>query len=115
MKIIEDLKQIILKAVKDSGFKVDEEKIKLEHPSDVNFGDYSTNIAMVLAKEENKNPRELANLVCQSISLSDSQLIKKIEVAGAGFINFYFNFLMYESRTIQPPEHWITPNGWNCL
>jgi len=29
MKIVEDLKQIILKAVKDNGFKVDEEKIKL--------------------------------------------------------------------------------------
>jgi arginyl-tRNA synthetase len=102
MKIIEDLKQVILEAVKSNGFKVDKEKIKLEHPSDVNFGDYSTNVAMVLAKEENKNPRELANLVCQSISLSDSQIIKKIEVAGAGFINFYLKpeVMIEEAETI---------------
>lgn len=102
MKIIEDLKQIILKAVENSGFKVDKEKIKLEHPSDINFGDYSTNIAMVLANQDGKNPRELANLVCQSITLSDSQLIKKIEVAGAGFINFYLKpeVMIEEAETI---------------
>ncbi len=102
MKIIKDLKQIILKAVENSGFKVDKEKIKLEHPSDINFGDYSTNIAMVLANQDGKNPRELANLVCQSITLSDSQLIKKIEVAGAGFINFYLKpeVMIEEAETI---------------
>ncbi len=102
MKIVEDLKQIILKSIKDSGFEVGEEKIKLEHPSDVKFGDYSTNIAMVLAKLDGKNPRELANLVCQSISLSDSQIIKKVEVAGAGFINFYLKpeVMIEEAETI---------------
>ncbi len=89
MKIIDDLKHVIFESVKQLGVNINKEEIKIEHPSDINFGDYSTNIAMVLAKQEGKNPRELANLVSQSISLSDSQLIKKIEVAGAGFINFY--------------------------
>ena len=102
MKIRENLKQIILKAVKDKGFELSEEKIKLEHPAEMNFGDYSTNIAMLLAKEEGKNPIELANLVCQSISFSDSQIIKKIEVAGAGFINFYLKpeVMIEEAETI---------------
>jgi len=100
MKIIEDLKQIILKAVKDNGFKVDEEKIKLEHPSGVNFGDYSTNIAMVLAKEEGKNPKELANEIIKNIG--NSELINKVEVAGAGFINFYLKpeVMIEEAETI---------------
>ncbi|MCW1949641.1 MAG: arginine--tRNA ligase [Candidatus Shapirobacteria bacterium] len=100
MKIAEDLKQIILKAVETSGFKVDKEKIKLEHPSDINFGDYSTNIAMVLAKEDGKNPRELANEIIKNIG--NSELIDKVEVAGTGFINFYLKpeVMIEEAETI---------------
>ncbi|MDD4106662.1 MAG: arginine--tRNA ligase, partial [Candidatus Shapirobacteria bacterium] len=89
MKIVEDLKQIIFESIKKIDLSIKKEKIKIEHPSEVNFGDYSTNIAMVLANLNKKNPREIANLVCQSINLSENQLIKNIEVAGAGFINFY--------------------------
>ena len=78
--------------------------VKLEHPADVTFGDYSTNIALQLfgtLKTEQKtqlqvdNPRELAQYLCASLQdnlekFEDlSQWIDKIEVAGAGFINFY--------------------------
>ena len=100
MKIVEDLKQVILKAVKNSGFELSEGKIKLEHPSDVSFGDYSTNIAMLLAKEEGKNPKELANEIIKNIEKSG--LIEKIEVAGAGFINFYLKpeIMIEEAETI---------------
>ncbi len=89
MKIVEELKKLVFDSVKKAGFKTSLEEIKLEHPSDANFGDYSTNTAMVLAKEEKKNPRDLAALVCQTINLSDNQLVEKVAVAGAGFINFY--------------------------
>lgn len=58
----------------------------VEFTSDDNFGDYTTNIAMVLAKEQKKNPRELANEISSKI---DSNLFDKIEVAGPGFINFW--------------------------
>ena len=51
MQITKDLKQIILEAVKKSGFEIGLDEIKLEHPNEVIFGDYSTNIAMVLAKK----------------------------------------------------------------
>jgi len=112
MKITEDLKQIILKAVESSGFKVDEEKIKLEHPSDVNFGDYSTNIAMSLArlrqgydgqaKSEKKNPRELAEKILRQAQDINCDFIEKIEIAGAGFINFYLKpeYLIKEAESI---------------
>ena len=104
MKIVEDLKQIILKAVKDSGFGLSEEKIKLEHPSDINFGDYSTNIAMVLAKQEGKNPRDLAEKIRSQILdiRYQKNMIEKVEVAGAGFINFYLKpeYLIKEAESI---------------
>lgn len=102
MKITEELKNIILEAGQKLKLPINKEEIKIEHPADVNFGDYSTNIAMALAKEEKKNPKELATLVCQSIGLLDSRFIEKVEVAGAGFINFYLKpeYLIKEAEII---------------
>ena len=49
-------------------------------------GDYSTNIAMQLAGNLKKNPRDLAENIKNNIDMTN---IKKIEIAGPGFINFY--------------------------
>jgi arginyl-tRNA synthetase len=104
MKITEDLKQIILKAVESSGFKVDQEKIKLEHPSDINFGDYSTNIAMILAKQEKVNPKEVAEKILLQIQNDTTyvELIEMVNIAGVGFINFYLDpkYLIEEAEII---------------
>lgn len=89
MKIVKDLKKIIVEAGQKLDLAIIEEEIKLEHPANINFGDYSTNIALVLSRDIKKNPIDLANLVCQTINSSDCQFIEKVEVAGAGFINFY--------------------------
>lgn len=104
MKIVEDLKQIIFESIKKIDLSIKKEEIKIEHPADINFGDYSTNIAMVLAKEEGKNPRELAEtLRSQVLDLgSQENMIEKVEVAGAGFINFYLKpeYLIKEAESI---------------
>ncbi|MEI6690323.1 MAG: arginine--tRNA ligase [bacterium] len=63
----------------------------VEHPKDEIHGDYSSNIAMAIAKKMSKNPREIAETIatqCQSEPRL-MEVIAKIEVAGAGFINFY--------------------------
>jgi arginyl-tRNA synthetase len=65
-----------------------ENPIRIEQPADKKFGDFSTNIAFLVAKESRKNPRELAqNIISHMVFPPDT--IAKIEVAGAGFINFY--------------------------
>ncbi|CAM4462511.1 MAG: Arginine--tRNA ligase [Legionellaceae bacterium] len=61
--------------------------IQIERTRDKQFGDFSCNIAMVLAKTTHKNPRELAELMLAHIPASD--LIEKTLVAGPGFINFF--------------------------
>ncbi len=69
--------------------------ILLEHPTEINHGDYSTNIALLYAKSFGKPPREIAEKIREEISdLVEKDGIKeieKIEVAGAGFINFYLS------------------------
>ena len=63
--------------------------IQLDRPKSIEHGDFSTNLAMMLAKTLKKNPRELAALIIEK--LPSSPFIEKVEIAGAGFINFYFN------------------------
>jgi len=63
--------------------------IQLDRPKSIEHGDFSSNLAMVLAKPLKKNPRELASLIIEK--LPHSPFIEKIEIAGAGFINFYLS------------------------
>ncbi|MBI5453764.1 MAG: arginine--tRNA ligase [Deltaproteobacteria bacterium] len=61
--------------------------IIIEKPKKEEFGDFSTNIAMLLAPVEKKAPREIASLIAERIkSLPE---VEKCEVAGPGFINIF--------------------------
>jgi arginyl-tRNA synthetase len=59
--------------------------ILLERPKQAGHGDFSSNVALQLAKSLKKNPREFANALISRISLD---IVEKPEVAGPGFINF---------------------------
>lgn len=58
---------------------------KLEVPKNRDFGDFSTNAAMVGAKQLGKNPRELANDFMPK--LQELDFIENVSIAGPGFIN----------------------------
>lgn len=89
-KIEDDLK----KAIKDLGFTSTD--IILSIPKNSAFGDYSTNLALQLAKLNSssgkQSPTEIANKIIQRVKESDEskdKYLEKIEVAGGGFINFF--------------------------
>ena len=89
-KIENSLIEIIKKALKDTyDLDVDESMVMVEIPKDKSNGDYSTNIAMRLAKNLKKAPVVIANELKDS--LSNNELIESVEVAGPGFINFIVN------------------------
>lgn len=52
-------------------------------------GDLSCNAAMILSKKLKRNPREIASELISNLNI-DETIISKIEIAGPGFINFYF-------------------------
>jgi len=64
-----------------------ESPIAFERPKHASHGDFSCNLAMQLARLQQRNPREIAQLLIAALPLSP--FVEKIEVAGAGFINFY--------------------------
>ncbi len=63
--------------------------VVLERPKSVSHGDYACNVAMQLAKPLRRNPREIAQSIVSA--LPDSPLVRKAEVAGAGFINLFLD------------------------
>jgi len=77
----DEIKKIIEKATKE--FKVSEVLIERSK-----HADYSTNVAMIIAKQSKKNPKEVAELLIKKI---DNKIFKKIEIAGPGFINFFLS------------------------
>ncbi len=64
-------------------------QIRIDRTRDKKHGDYASNIVLTLAKQAKKNPRELAKELIDH--LPKSEQIKKVEVAGPGFINFFVN------------------------
>ncbi|MEX0690298.1 MAG: arginine--tRNA ligase [Gemmatimonadales bacterium] len=59
----------------------------VERPREESHGDFSTNLAMQLARALKQKPRDLANAIIAKLDLPD--LIAKTEIAGPGFINFF--------------------------
>ncbi len=64
--------------------------------TDARFGDYQTNIAMMLAKQQRANPRQLAQQIIDKLDVAE--LCEPPEIAGAGFINFRLRPAWIEQR-----------------
>lgn len=64
-----------------------EDRIKIDYPAQAEHGDYASNIALAISKDLGKNPREVAEAVSEKIVVGE--MIKKVEVAGPGFINIF--------------------------
>ena len=65
----------------------------IERTRDTQHGDFATNVALRLAKQARKNPRELAAAIVAA--LPANPLVARSEVAGAGFINFHLTPAAY--------------------
>lgn len=88
----EKLKQEIIAAVVKANLASEEQipAVILETPKEKSHGDYSTNMAMQLARVAKKAPRAIAEEIIANFDQSKAS-IEKIEIAGPGFINFYMN------------------------
>lgn len=71
-------------------------RITIDRTKDKSHGDFANNLALILAKPANQNPRALAELIVANIPQSD--LITKMEIAGPGFINFFINIKHLEKQ-----------------
>lgn len=100
---MENPREKIIKALQ---LATEYEDIMLEFPEDLQFGDFTTNVALILSKERKTNPRGLAESIVKSLKddKSLSSLIEKIDVAGPGFINFWLKTDVLISNLTQIEE-----------
>ncbi|EGC03729.1 arginine--tRNA ligase [Ruminococcus albus] len=68
----------------------------IEIPADSKNGDVSTNAAMVCAKPFRNAPRKIAEAIVGKI-VTEGSCFEKVEIAGPGFINFFYNKGWYAS------------------
>ena len=87
------LENIINKALTDLSYQVKD--FHFDKPKEEKFGDLSTNIAMLLAKDLKLPPRKIAEDIISKLEY-DKSLISKVDIAGAGFINFFISDDFYK-------------------
>ena len=61
--------------------------IMVERTRDRAHGDFASNLALLLAKPARRKPRDIAELIAAKLAADDA--VKKVEIAGPGFINFF--------------------------
>lgn len=105
--IINSLEQSVRQVFTALGAAVTElPSVVLEQPANPDFGDYSSNIAMQLAKVLRKAPMAIAELITTEISQSGdlNGLFYKIDIAAPGFINLYIDWQEWAGRSFELPE-----------
>ena len=65
-------------------------EIEVEIPKITSHGDFSTNMAMIMASSQKMPPRKIAEAVTKNI-IDREKILEKTEIAGPGFINFFIN------------------------
>ena len=83
-KLVSITKEVLVKLY---GYKDENNLVIFEVPKDLCHGDYSTNIAMRLAKVLHKSPLVIADEIKKELSSND--IILSCEIAGPGFINLF--------------------------
>lgn len=102
-KAREDVAELIEESCKKLKLQVSREEIdaSLEYPKE-QFGDLASAISFELAKREKKAPRGIAESIAGKMKTGG--LIEKVEVAGGGYLNFYFNFGKFAKLTLDAVE-----------
>ena len=65
--------------------------IEIGRPARAEHGDWSSNVALVCAKTAGRNPRELAQELAERITADPPAHLRRVEVAGPGFVNFHLD------------------------
>ncbi|MEA2493898.1 MAG: arginyl-tRNA synthetase, partial [Thermoleophilaceae bacterium] len=74
---------------------------KLERPPRPDFGDYSTNAAMMLAPALGEQPRVIAERLGEALREQLGASVERVEVAGPGFLNLFMSDDWYRGALVQ--------------
>jgi len=87
----------VLKQLEITAFSSDDLKKLIEEPPDPKLGDFASTICFPLAKALKKAPHQIAEMLVNEINLENLSSFSKIEIAGAGYINFFINWEQFNA------------------
>ncbi len=87
MTVKDTIKQQIKQAIADK-YGLKKVEFQVDYPPREEMGDYSANVAMILAKQLKNNPLEIGQTIAEQIK---HKMFEKVEVVKPGFINFYLS------------------------
>jgi len=85
----EKIRAELIAAARDLGADESVDPV-IERPRDPALGDWTTNLAMTLARPLRKRPAEIAALLRDRMRLAEAS-VEKIDIAGPGFMNFWLD------------------------
>ncbi|WVH34492.1 hypothetical protein RUS48_00045 [Mycoplasmoides gallisepticum] len=85
--VFKKIKTQIDHALKQLNLPTDVEYL-IQQTKNIQFGDFSSNVAMVLSKRQNKNPEEIAKQIIEQLNPNE---FEKITFSKPGFINFFLS------------------------
>ncbi len=91
IKVKEHIEHLIKEAAAGMGLADADIAFDLIETVKPEFGDFTTNFAMIAAKSLGRPPREIATEMREVISSLVSRYVERVDVAGPGFVNFYLN------------------------
>lgn len=98
-KAISDIESAIADFLSNCG--IEGAEVNLEKPSDFKYGDMSSSVALKYAKDVGKNPHEFAQSICDYLITQKLKDIEKVEVAGPGFVNVFFDNAFHRALVME--------------
>ncbi|SFL43726.1 arginyl-tRNA synthetase [Paenibacillus sp. 1_12] len=102
-----EIEQLVLEMLAEQGIQLTSAlNIQIEHPTHPEHGEYSTNIAMILAKTLRRSPLHIAAELKQRLEQQERMdgLFTQIQVAAPGFLNFHLNWAVWASSQFETPK-----------
>jgi len=105
-ELLSKLNQAITSWLNDKG--IENPEVHFEQSAMVEFGEYSTNVAMRYAKELQNNPFDIATELASFLETKKINFIEKVEPAKPGFVNIYLkkNFFAKQISEILSDSNW---------
>ena len=88
MDVRDHLRDALAHALADAGIDPVPDTIPVERPRDRSHGDWSSPVALGVAKKAGRNPRELGEQLVATLEASPPPHVTGVELAGPGFVNF---------------------------
>ncbi|HUF85259.1 MAG TPA: arginine--tRNA ligase [Acidimicrobiia bacterium] len=88
--IRDELLKTLRAALAQTGLREpDDGRVALEVPKAREYGDWSSNVALQVAKQSGRAPREIAEQLAATIEAARPPHVARVEIAGPGFLNFH--------------------------